>query len=605
MNEPSAERFRHRLVRWLEHPKLPFGLALVALLLTAPSLAVGFHLDDYVHAYLLSDLPGSDDLLRAYESPFGIANGESEINRWQMEKGYAPWWTSPELLISLWRPVAELPHRLDHWLWPASAWAMHAHSLLYFALLAMAAAFLFRGVLGAGTVGGMAALLYAVDHTHGFAVGWIANRNALLAALFGVLALLAHHRWRLRGSGLAALLAPLLFLCGLLSGEAAVAVLGYLLSHALFIEKGPPLRRLAALVPCGAVALGWRVAYNWLGYGARDSGLYIDPVREPLRFAVAALERLPVLVMGQYALPPAEAYMFAPGPVATAIWLFALLLLAGLAVVLLPLLLRQRQARFWAFGMACSLLTACSTHPNNRLLFFSGLGAMALLSLVWHGLMERADWLRPGRAWRLLSRGLVAAIMGLHLLVSPLLLPLAACSILLTSPVKRAVAEAIELAGLSESGSRNGRDLVIVSSPDEYFVKLLPVVQALERRPAPRRLRALCFGPVPLEVTRTDARTLSVRFVGGILPDSILQLYRDARLPMRPGQLIELEGLQIRIEQVTGDGRAERVRFIFDQDLDTDRFRWLAWENHRYVPFPLPPIGQSVRVAPARVPFGL
>jgi hypothetical protein len=55
VNESSAEGFRHRFVRWLEHPRLPLALGLLALVLAAPSLAVGFHLDDYIHAYLLSE----------------------------------------------------------------------------------------------------------------------------------------------------------------------------------------------------------------------------------------------------------------------------------------------------------------------------------------------------------------------------------------------------------------------------------------------------------------------------------------------------------------------------------------------------------------------
>jgi len=46
VNKPSAEGFRHRLARWLEHPRLPLALAFLALFLTGPSLAVGFHLDD-------------------------------------------------------------------------------------------------------------------------------------------------------------------------------------------------------------------------------------------------------------------------------------------------------------------------------------------------------------------------------------------------------------------------------------------------------------------------------------------------------------------------------------------------------------------------------
>ena len=35
-----------------------------------------------------------------------------------------------------------------------------------------------------------------IQISRGFAVGWISNRNALIATLLGVLALIAHDRWR-------------------------------------------------------------------------------------------------------------------------------------------------------------------------------------------------------------------------------------------------------------------------------------------------------------------------------------------------------------------------------------------------------------------------
>ena len=75
--------------------------------------------------------------------------------------------------------------------------------------------------------------------------------------------------------------------------------------------------------------------------------------------------------------------------------------------------------------------------------------------------------------------------------------------------------------------------------------------------------------------------------------------------PLRPGQVIELEGLRIRVTALTGDGRAERATFTFDQDLDAERFVWLAREGDRYVSFRLPRSGEAVRLSPTRVPFGL
>src|SRR5258707_5125 len=77
----------------------------------------------------------------------------------------------------------------------------------------------YRRMLGATWVAGVAALVYAVDDARGATVGFIANRNVLVAAAFGVPALIAHDRARRDGSRPAAWLAPLLLAGALFSKE--------------------------------------------------------------------------------------------------------------------------------------------------------------------------------------------------------------------------------------------------------------------------------------------------------------------------------------------------------------------------------------------------
>jgi hypothetical protein len=581
----------------LLHRRLALWLAGISTALLSPTLWIGFHLDDYVHRYLFSGLPGAADLLAAYQSPFGIANGDPVSNHWQVEAGYAPWWTHPHLLISLWRPLSTLTHRLDAALWPSSALLEHAHSLAWYFMLVLATTRLYRAVMGTSTVAGLAALMYALDQAHGFAVGWIANRNALVATLFGVLALICHHRARNDGVRGSALLSPLLFACALLAGEGAIAIFGYLLGYALFLDPGRPRRRLWSLLPHAVVVVAWRVAYDRLGRGAAFSGLYLDPLREPLRFASAMLERIPLLLLGQLGLPPAETYEFVPSPLAQTIWLLALTVAMWLLVSLLPLLLAERQARFWAFGTLAALVPACTTHANNRLLFFVGLGAMALLSQLWHGLRRGAEWLPPSRSWRRAARGLAGLSVGFHLALSPLLLPLSGCSIVLTSGAERAVESALSQA--------KGRELIILSSPDYFYVKLLLVVAALERRRAPRRLRALSFGAVALRIERRDAHTLALGFEGGLLGSPLLELYRARELVMPRGSRVRLEGLAIEVEQLTADGRIAAARFRFDAPLEDPRFCFLYWDGDDYRRFELPLVGQVVELAPAELRLGL
>ncbi|MBN1653724.1 MAG: hypothetical protein JXA30_08110 [Deltaproteobacteria bacterium] len=594
------EGFIYRVVNFLEHPRLPYRLALVSILLTAPSLWVGFHLDDNVGRFLLAGVadPTAKQLLEAYGSPYGIANGKPASNLWQIEHGFAPFWTYEKLLISLWRPLSEFTHRIDFYLTPDSSFEMHAHGLLWFAALVIAVTALYRKLMGVTTVAGVASLLFAIDHTHGFTVGYMANRNATIALFFGALTLYFHDHWRTKESKKAALLAPMFFLCGLLSGESAVAIFGYLTAYTVFLDFGSLRRRITGLLPSLAVLSLWQVYYSSAGYGARGSGLYIDPIHEPIQFACAMCERIPVLALGQLLLPPAEAYNYAPKALAVAIWIGALVFLLSFIAVALPLILRDALARFWALGSFLSLIPICTSHPNNRLLFYVGLGAMALLAQLWHGLVDHADWLLECKLWRRFAHGLIAVVTAFHLFISPLLLPFSACSILLSSAVNRAVERISNEAGLKDT------DLVIVNSPDYFLVKLIPMFIALEERPKPRRLRALSFGPIAIEITRLNTNTLSVFYRGGILQTPLLELYRDADIPMHKGEGIDLQGLRIEVTEITRDGRASRVEFRFDDNLDDESFRWMKWDGEFYVPFQPPAVGATVNLPPAVVPYG-
>ena len=590
-----------RLVAALEHPRLGLWLAAVATLLALPSFAAGFQLDDYVHRYMLSSRPGAAELLHAYESPFGIANGERAVNHWQIEQGYAPWWTYPDLLVSLWRPLSEATHRFDAALFPDSAALQHTHNLLWLFALVVATTALYRGLLGRNSISGVAAVMFALDHCHGFAAGWIANRNVLVASTFGVLALHAYVQARCaprtaRSPGKLALSWALLA-AALLSGEGAAAIAAYMLGYALFVEQGALRSRLLAVLPHVLLVVAWRAVYTAIGRGARFSGLYLDPAREPWVFAGAVLERLPFLGLGQLLAPPAESAVFGPAWTHLPLYLFALLICA-IAIFSLRFLLRvDGRARAFALGAVAALVLGCGTHPNNRLLFFAGIGVMPLLSQLWHAALMNAPYL-PVRAWpRRIVHVFAAVSVGFRLFVSPLLLPITAFSVALSAPIAGQVRSALAAA--------DGRELIVVSAPEFFYVKLVPVFAALENKPVPEHLRALSFGAIPLQVTRSDARTLELRYHGGILGSPLLELYRARSLALPIGTRVELAGLHIEVTQLTADGRVSAARFVFAHPLEDPRYRWIRWQGDRYVPFAPPPLGATVALPPARIRLGL
>jgi hypothetical protein len=230
------------------------------------------------------------------------------------------------------------------------------------------------------------------------------------------------------------------------------------------------------------------------------------------------------------------------------------------------------------------------------LLFFTGLGAMALVSQLWHGFLERAPWLPANAFARRFAQLLVMLIAGYHLILAPFLLPLSSASIAATKPAETAARTALAVSA--------NRDLVLLSSPDYFFVKLMPVIAALEQRTPPRRIRALSFGAVPLRVTRPDDRTLDVAFEGGLLASPLLELYRARDIPMPVGTAIELDGMTAAVTALTPDQRIAAAQFRFTEPLEAERFVFLCFQDHSYRPCTPPEVGGRLDVPPAELHLG-
>jgi len=232
-------------LRLLTHRHLPLLLAAIAVTLLLPSLGVGFQLDDHFLRLALADPPIDPHWSRTPVDLFAFFKDESLV-RYARETGAAPWWTPDNFRLAFSRPLSGVTHWLDFRCWGDRPSLMHAHSLAWFGACIVVATVLYRRLLPP-PVAGLAALFFALDDTHGTPAVWIANRNAMVAALFALLALAAHDRWRRQGWRPGAALAPALLLAALLGGEVAVAAGGYLLGYALFMEEGSWRRRMLSL----------------------------------------------------------------------------------------------------------------------------------------------------------------------------------------------------------------------------------------------------------------------------------------------------------------------------------------------------------------------
>jgi hypothetical protein len=605
-------RFQDWLLR-----RYPVVLVGVGLLLNLPSLWGGLEFDDLpIRATILDCHPIETEPANPWH-PFRFLNGRPELFHALVDRGLMPWWTDPDCRLGFLRPVTAATHIVDHRLWPGAPWLMHLQSLAWFALLILATSHLYRRLMArslAPWVPALAALLFTVDDAHALPVVWLANRNSLLAALFGVLALVAHDRWRRDGWRPGAVLAPLALLVALLSKESAVSVGAYLLGYAAFLDEGTWRRRLATLLPCLLVGVVWHVLYRAMGFGIYGSGVYIDPVADPAGFLREAAVRAPMLLLGQWGVPAADLGLSLSTAAFRGYLAWAVIFLLLLGGLLTPLIARSRLARFWTTGMLLSLLPACVAFPSDRLLMYVGLGGMGLLAEFLGGLREDAAWMPRSAAWRWPARGFACLFVLIHLVLAPLGLLFMAVSMPRLGEYFDHLADT-----LPHDASIENQTFVYVNSAT--LLADIAVLYSLDYRdhPLPARTLSLNAGCAAATIARLDDRTIAVRPFGGYLaprgtpgdaacpleavsPAYFLRhmdlLVRGPERPMRRGETIDLSAVAIEVTELTEDGRPAEVTFRFRTPLEDPSLRWFRLTLGGYVPFQPPAVGETVR-APA------
>ncbi len=613
-----------RLKRELVSSRLPWVLALFVIVLGSPAILTGFQVDDLLHRVVL--LGRTDVVSLASGGPFGMfvfAEGNREENLRILNTGVVPWWSLPEIRLAFARPVTILTHVIDYRLWPNSPALMHIHSLLWYAGVVVIASFLFRRWNGdaAGSVSaGAAAFIYAVDDAHALPAEWIANRNALVAAGFGFAALLCYDQARRKSSTPAAFAAPLFLALAIGGGEAAVAAGGYLVAYALFMDRGPLAKRLAALIPCTIVGIIWAILYRMNGFGAYGSAAYIDPGRQPLQFLNALLNRVPALLAGQWGgLPPELGIALAQWALPY-LTLVNLLFITVIAIILWPLR-RDPVCRFYAMGMLFAVIPVSATFPSARLLLWAGLGAAGLIGRFF-GALVSSD-LEFVESWRRIPSRLLAGFFILtHGVMAMVTFPL-------TAIIFTGFGRMVDRIGntFPDRDNWEGKTAIAVNMPTGLMLSYVSTARALQNKTAPSQYRVLGSSNYPMLVSRLDERTLRVMPERGFVPPPgtpdpaapeirppaiapvyvigmFDQLVRDFEThPFKPGERISLTGLDINITRVNEAGRPLEADFVFERPLEDDSFLWLRWDENGFLPFSLPAVGQSVTLPAVKIRF--
>jgi hypothetical protein len=601
-----------RARRILASRRFPWLAGLVAVALAAPSVWIGWLADDYTHQLAIVGSEAFPSTLGSSWNPFRFWDGDPAKTKLLMDMGISPWWTDPDIQAVLWRPLAVLTHHLDYAIWPGSPWLMHVHNLLWFGAAVGLAAMLYQRISGAGWAAGLAGLLYALDDAHATPAAWIANRSTLPALVFGVAAILAHDRWRQASISPNAMgpdrrprvrwgwpiLSGACLSLSLLSKEEGLSTVAYLFAYAVFIDRSPRMPRAISLLPCAAIVVAWRAAWAAVGGGMKNVWFYVDPLADPLRYAGKVIEWLPAFLLGQWATPPPDInilFNHMDGSVHPLIWWAGVAFLGVAAAVMVPLLRRDRISGFYAVGMGLSILPPCAGLAGDRLLMFAGVGAMGLLARFIERYLQvmRGDGPKAlAGLRRVLTKTFVGVMVAFHLILAPPALLLRSAAPLGPPWVLRQAE-----ARFPVDPDDANKDILLVNAPSVLFVAYAPVMRALGHEPVPRSVRVLSPGFSAVRISRPDTRSLVFRPTPSYLTVPLDRLFRADSAPYAAGDVLELRGMRVVIQELDDRGRPAAVAFHFPVELEDSSLRWFQWKDGKFIPFAPPAVGETVDLA--------
>ncbi len=412
----------------------------------------------------------------------------------------------------------------------------------------------------------------------------------LVAATFGVSALIAHDRSRRDGSRAAGVLAPLLLMAALFSKEEGIGTCAYLAAYALCVDPEGKRRGCLALWPHVLVVVAWASLRAYWGYGVRDMGLYIDPLTDTARFLAAAAVRLPMLLLGQWTPVSPDLATVLPARISNVLWWFALTFLGVLLFAMAPLLRRDPRARFCAVGMLLAAIPVSATIPMDRLLTFVGIGAAGLLAQFWAFVFVAEDAPSDFR-WRVPARALAWFLVAVHAVIAPIILPWRAAN-----PLGSQWAERRLYVQTALGSSLEDRTVVIVNAPSPVNASYLILRREVAGQSIPRHTRVLAPAVPSVMIRRLDERTLAIKPRNGYLRWALDRVFRSERRPFEVGEQVRLTGMTATISSLTADGRPDEAKFRFDVPLESPSLLWLCFRGDGFEPFTPPAVGQEVEI---------
>lgn len=588
-----------RTIRWFSQPKLAhWFFLLIPVLLLLPMMLLPQTLDDLVHHHVFAkSLPMLTEANWWFDL-FVFLDGEAARTQQVIQQFLLPWWAGEEIKIAFFRPLSALTHWVDFQLWPGVHALNHLHSFVWLGML-IAVVFKFYKTLEFDyLIAILGALLFAFDASHFITATWVANRNLLVAAVIGVVCLLAHIKSSRDESTAWYALSLMLFLLCLLSAEAGVSIGAFILSYTFIIDRSSWKKRLFVLAGYGVIFLLWYYQYKTMGYGASGNNFYLDPGQNPVAYLQALSWKYPLYVLMYFIGLPSLIYY--PGGVPTeGLLLVSILLVVLLTMLLWPLLRSNRLARFWLLSFLLSLLPIAGSSPHERTMVIAGIAANALMATLIVSIFQsgvpvaqKAYQFLLGRTGKWLLLPVLWLFLLLHVVIHPLglvLVPAGTLALHEGNLLEQQV-EALPEIEVNQKGR------VYLNSPSTLFVSTLSLYSAMDENlysamdennnEQAKKQFLLASGAKDIQVRRLDNNKIRVFSPQNIRPSIYDQLFRSEGDVISTGERFSVGDMQVQVVKVNDNGLPFVVDYTWPYSLE--QLQVLAWTGEHFEPVDLP-----------------
>ena len=372
-----------------------------------------------------------------------------------------------------------------------------------------------------------------------------------------------------------------------MGAEVGLGAIAYLIAYELTVAPGTWKQRALALTPLAILGVAYIAIYKLSGSGAYGSEMYIDPLRDPVRFLTLGVPKSFALIGAQFLATTADLWLvYVPArPVLVAFGVVTLIFMIVLVRRVWPKLEdgERRGLKWLTVGSALSLVPVLATFPLNRLLLMPSIGGSALLAAVlWHGFKATDDqFLRYGARVLFFTTVVVAALSW----------PSAAYVLNLGASEQKRAAMETELSDEVISG----RVFVFVA-PDPMASLYVPLIRVWHGKPASKQFVTFSFAPWKHRLTRVSANVFELEVVDGRLLETVFeQLMRSSQFPMPVGTKVQLNGADVTVLSLS-EGLPNRLSIHFDEEPERGSYTLGTWADGKLGPLKVPAVGETLEL---------